>query len=44
MVTNYDFGGNGKANKQSHYLLHAGSLLGFFNPEDGGVIILRNIG
>jgi hypothetical protein len=27
------------------YLLHAGSLLGlFFNPEDGGGMILRNVG
>jgi hypothetical protein len=28
----------------SYYLLHAGFLLGFFNPEDGGNMFIQNIG
>jgi hypothetical protein len=26
------------------YLLHAGLLLGLFNPENGGNLFLRNVG
>jgi hypothetical protein len=38
-------GSKNKPSKKACYMLHAGFLLGlFFHPEDGGNLLLQNIG